>query len=51
MNKFTDSSSNNEYDDYYNVNKLKICEYFYDVLVTREEKNKKIQKKRTKLKY
>jgi hypothetical protein len=27
-----------EYNDYYNVNKLKICDYFYDVLVAREEK-------------
>jgi hypothetical protein len=33
-----------EYNDYYNVNKLKICDYFYDVLVAREEKNKKISK-------
>jgi hypothetical protein len=28
-----------EYNDYYNVNKLKICDYFYDVLLVREEKN------------
>jgi hypothetical protein len=33
-----------EYNDYYNVNKLKICDYFYEVLVAREEKNKKILK-------
>jgi hypothetical protein len=33
-----------EYNDYYNVNKLKICDYFYDVLVAGEEKNKKISK-------
>jgi hypothetical protein len=33
-----------EYNDYYNVNKLKICDYFYDILVAREEKNKKISK-------
>jgi hypothetical protein len=33
-----------EYNDYYNVNKLKICDYFYDVLLVREEKNKKISK-------
>jgi hypothetical protein len=39
-----------EYNDYYNVNKLKICDYFYDVLVNREEKIKKFQKKRKKLK-
>jgi hypothetical protein len=37
-----------ENNDYYNVNKLKICDYFYDVHVAREEKNKK---KRIKLKY
>jgi hypothetical protein len=33
-----------KYNDYYNVNKLKICDYFYDILVVREEKNKKISK-------
>jgi hypothetical protein len=52
MNKLTDSSSNNENDDdmwkeikqrldncnYYNVNKSKICDYFYEILVGREEK-------------
>jgi septin family protein len=32
------------YNNYYNINKLKICDYFYDVLVAREEKNKKISK-------
>jgi hypothetical protein len=37
-----------EYNDYYNVNKLKICDYFYDILVTREEK--KLQNKRKQLK-
>jgi hypothetical protein len=39
-----------EYNDYYNVNKLKIWDYFYEVLVAREEKNKKFQKKIMKLK-
>jgi hypothetical protein len=33
-----------EYNDYYYVNKIKICDYFYDVLVAREEKNKKNSK-------
>jgi hypothetical protein len=38
-----------EYNDYYNVNKLKICDYFYDVLVAREEKNKNISKENNEI--
>jgi hypothetical protein len=59
MNKLTDSSSNNESNNgsmwkefkqkldngaSINVNKLKICDYFYDILMTRVEKDKKISK-------
>jgi hypothetical protein len=33
-----------EYNDYYNVNKSKICDYFYNILV--EKKKKKFFKRR-----
>jgi hypothetical protein len=37
-----------EYNDYYNVYKSKICNYFHEILIEKEEEIKKIQKKRKK---
>jgi excinuclease UvrABC helicase subunit UvrB len=39
-----------EYNDYCNVNKSKICNYFYEVLVAREEKIKENTKEKKKSK-